>query len=82
MRRAGREVVPLFRGHAHTEHDALDALAGVAAGECGGLTYLSFFSFHALAILTLIHGWTDHGALVTAMEPATLALFHPDIVSR
>ena len=32
-------VAPILPGHAHTEHHALDAPAGVAAGERGGLTW-------------------------------------------
>ena len=53
IRLAVVRVVPRFRRFAHTEHHALDAPAGVAEGECGGLTYLffssSFFGFHSRA---------------------------------
>ena len=37
IRLAGREVAPLLRRHAHSEHHPLDAPAGVAAGKRGGL---------------------------------------------
>ena len=38
IRLAGRPVAPLSRRLPHTEHHALDASTGVAAGKRGGLT--------------------------------------------
>ena len=36
----GREVAPVLRGHGDHAHHSLDAPAGVAARERGGLTHL------------------------------------------